>query len=137
MPGLSEALATNKVAMSIDGQWSNATLMADGVNIMLQRFPKMGEDAKTITIFGSIALMNTDKADEAFEFIKYMLTEIGACEPLFKSGLWLPTNMKEYNDDYIQSFITEQHPDNYYETIVKPMLDGTARVANCVCKEFQ
>ena len=126
MPGLSEALATNKVAMSIDGQWSNATLMADGVEYNVAALPKMGEDAKTVATFGAIALMNTDKADEAFEFIKYLLTEIGACEPLFKSGLWLPTNMKEYNDDYIQSFITEQHPDNYYETIVKPMLDGTA-----------
>ena len=55
-----------------------------------------------------------------------MLTEVGACEPLFLSGLWLLTNMKEYNDDYIKSVITQQHPANYYETIVKPMMDGTA-----------
>lgn len=126
MPGLSEALATGKVAMSFDGQWSNATLMSDGVEYNVAALPKMGEKAQTVATFGSIALMNTEKADAAFEFIKYMLTEVGACEPLFLSGLWLPTNMKEYNDDYIKSVITQQHPANYYETIVKPMMDGTA-----------
>ena len=126
MPGLSEALATGKVAMSFDGQWSNATLMSDGVEYNVAALPKMGEKAQTVATFGSIALMNTEKADAAFEFIKYMLTEVGACAPLFLSGLWLPTNMKEYNDDYIKSVITQQHPANYYETIVKPMMDGTA-----------
>lgn len=126
MPGLSEALATNKVAMCFDGQWSNATLMSDGVEYNVAALPKMGEEAKTVATFGAISLMNTEKADAAFEFIKYILTERGACEPLFKSGLWLPTNMKEYNDEYIKSFITDKHPANYYESIVKPMLDGTA-----------
>ena len=126
MPGLSEALATGKVAMSFDGQWSNATLMSDGVEYNVAALPKMGEKAQTVATFGAIALMNTEKADAAFEFIKYMLTEVGACEPLFLSGLSLPTNMKEYNDDYIKSVITQQHPANYYETIVKPMMDGTA-----------
>ena len=126
MPGLSEALATGKVAMSFDGQWSNATLMSDGVEYNVAALPRMGDKAQTVATFGSIALMNTEKADAAFEFIKYMLTEVGACEPLFLSGLWLPTNMKEYNDDYIKSVITDKHPANYYETIVKPMMDGTA-----------
>ena len=126
MPGLSEALATGKVAMSFDGQWSNATLMADGVDYNVAALPRMGEKAQTVATFGAIALMNTEKADAAFEFVKFMMTEVGACEPLFLSGLWLPTNMKEYNDDYIKSVITDRHPANYYETIVKPMMDGTA-----------
>lgn len=126
MPGLSEALATNKVAMCFDGQWSNATLMNDGVEYNVAALPKMGDKAQTVATFGAIALMNTEKADAAFEFVKFMMTEVGACEPLFLSGLWLPTNMKEYNDDYIRSVITDKHPANYYETIVKPMMDGTA-----------
>lgn len=126
MPGLSEALATNKVAMSFDGQWTNATLMNDGVEYNVAALPKMGDEPKTVATFGAIALMNTEKADAAFEFVKYILTEVGACEPLFKSGLWLPTNMKEYNDEYIKSIITENHPANYYEAIVTPMIDGTA-----------
>ncbi|MDL2301910.1 extracellular solute-binding protein [Lachnospiraceae bacterium OttesenSCG-928-D06] len=126
MPGLSEALATNRVAMSFDGQWSNATLMADDVEYNVAALPKMGAEGKTVATYGAICLMNTEKADAAFEFVEYMLTELGACEPLFKSGLWLPTNMKEYTDEYIQSIITEKHPKNYYESIVKPMIDGTA-----------
>ncbi len=127
MPGLSEAIATNKVAMCFDGQWSNASLMADEINYNVAALPKMGDRATTVATYGAISLMNTEKADAAFEFVKYMLTEVGACEPLFKSGLWLPTNMKEYNDEYINSIITDKHPSNYYETIVKPMVTNTAK----------
>lgn len=127
MPGLSESIATNKVAMSFDGQWSNASLMADGIEYNVAALPKMGKTPATVATYGAISLMNTDKADAAFEFIKYILTEVGACEPLFKSGLWLPTNMKEYNEEYLNSIITENHPSNYFESIVKPMIDGTAK----------
>ena len=127
MPGTSEALATNKVAMVFDGQWSNATFMSDEIEYNVAALPKMGDTPATVATFGAIALMNTEKADAAFEFVKYILTEVGACEPLFTSGLWLPTNMKEYNDEYLQSIITENHPANYYDSIVAPMLDGTAK----------
>ncbi|HJC56769.1 MAG TPA: sugar ABC transporter substrate-binding protein [Candidatus Eisenbergiella intestinipullorum] len=126
MPGLSEILATNKVAMSFSGQWDNATLMEDEVVYNVAAFPKMGEEAKTIITCAGISLMNTEKADAAWEFMKYLFTEVGANEPLYKSALWLPNNKKEYNDEYMKSCITDKHPSNYYETCVKPMLDGTA-----------
>ncbi|QHQ63228.1 hypothetical protein Ana3638_22650 [Anaerocolumna sedimenticola] len=126
MPGASEALTTNKVAMTFDGQWTNATLMADGVDYNVAALPKMGDQAKTTMTYGGISIMNTDKADAAWEFVKYILSK-GACEPLYKSGLWLPTNANEYTDEYIKSFITDKHPKNYYESIVAPMMDGTAQ----------
>ena len=126
MPGASEALTTNKVAMTFDGQWTNATLMADGVNYNVAALPKMGAEAQTTMTYGGISIMNTDKADAAWEFVKYILSK-GACEPLYKSGLWLPTNANEYTDEYIKSFITDKHPKNYYESIVAPMMDGTAK----------
>ncbi len=126
MPGLSESLATNKVAMSFDGQWTNATLMADEVSYAVAALPKMGDEAKTVMTYGAMSLMNTDKADAAFEFVKYILSETGVVAPLIESGLWLPTNMNEYNEEYITSLITDKHPQNYYESIVVPMVDGTA-----------
>lgn len=126
MPGVSEALTTNKVAMTFDGQWNNATLMADGVDYNVAALPKMGAEAKTTMTYGGISIMKTEKADAAWEFVKYILSK-GACEPLYKSGLWLPTNANEYTDDYIKSFITDKHPKNYYESIVAPMMDGTAQ----------
>jgi multiple sugar transport system substrate-binding protein len=126
MPGASEALTTNKVAMTFDGQWTNASLMSDEVNYNVAALPKMGDSAKTTMTFGGISIMNTEKADAAWEFVKFILSE-GACDPLYKSGLWLPTNAYEYTDEYIQSFITDKHPSNYYEAIVAPMLDGTAQ----------
>ncbi len=126
MPGLSEALSTNKVAMTFDGQWTNATLMADGIEYNVAALPKMGDQAKTTMTYSGISIMNTDKADAAWEFEKFLLSK-GSCEPLYKSGLWLPTTASEYTDEYIKSFITDKHPKNYYESIVAPMIDGTAQ----------
>ena len=128
MPGLSEAMATGKVAMAFDGQWSNATLMADEVVYNVAAMPKMGAEAKTTMTYGGLSIMNTDKKDAAWEFMKFLLGK-GACEPLYKSGLWLPTTKAEFSDEYVQTFITDKHPSNYYEAIVKPQMDGTAEPA--------
>lgn len=126
MPGTSESLATHKLAMCFSGQWDNEGFMNDELEYNVAALPKMGEKARTVATFGAISLMNTEKADAAFEFIKYMLTEMGALDPLTESGLLLPCNMKEYNEDYMASLITDRHPSNYYESIVKPLMDGTA-----------
>ena len=126
MPGLSESLATGKVAMAFDGQWSNATLMADEINYNVAALPKMGDTPATVMTYGGISIMNTDKKDAAWEFMKYLLSE-GACQKLYESGLWLPVTKAEFTDEYIQSIITDKHPSNYYETIIKPQMDGTAR----------
>ena len=45
----------------------------------------------------------------------------------YTSGLWLPTNMHEFSDEVISSYITDAHPSNYYETVVKAQMDGTAK----------
>ena len=126
MPGLSESIATGKVAMAFDGQWTNATLMADGVEYAVAAMPRMGDTPATVMTYGGLSIMNTDKKDAAWEFMKYLLSE-GACQPLYESGLWLPVTNAEFTDEYVQTFITENHPKNYYEAIVKPQLDGTAQ----------
>lgn len=125
MPGASEALATGKIAMVFDGQWNNATFMADELEYDVAALPKMGDIAKTSMSYGTLAVANGEHSAEGWEFLKYMLSE-GSCMPLFESGLWLPTNAHEYNEDFINSFITDKHPEHYYEACVKPMLDGTA-----------
>nr|WP_308627700.1 sugar ABC transporter substrate-binding protein [uncultured Eisenbergiella sp.] len=137
MPGLSEALVTGKVAMAFDGQWVNATLMADEVEYNVAALPKMGGDSgKTVMTYGGISIMNTDKKEAAWEFMKYLLSK-GACEPLYKSGLWLPTTKAELSDAYIKTVITDKHPSNYYEAIVKPQVDGTAEPSTAaVVKNF-
>lgn len=126
MPGLSEAIATGRVAMQFDGQWSNEALMSDDVSYDVAALPKLGDEAVTVATFGSVAVMNTDKSAAAWEFFKYLLSE-GAAMPLYESGLWLPTTAPEYTDEFITDFITDKHPSNYYEAIVVPMLDETAK----------
>ena len=100
--------------------------MADEVEYAVAAMPRMGDTPATIMTYGGISIMNTDKKDAAWEFMKYLLSE-GACQPLYESGLWLPVTNAEFTDEYVQTFITENHPENYYEAIVKPQLDGTAQ----------
>jgi multiple sugar transport system substrate-binding protein len=125
LPGLSEAIATNKVAMSIDGQWANQALMSDGVNYNVAALPKIGSEAKTIITCGAMTIANGDHQAEAWEFMKYFLSP-GALAPLEQSGLWLPTTNDRYTEEYLKSMITDKHPSNYYDAICLPMLDGTA-----------
>lgn len=122
----SSALATGKVAMVIDGQWSNNTLMADGLDYDVAALPKMDEKPATIVTYGVLCVMDTPKADAAWEFFKF-ISQTGAAEPLEKSGLWLPTTKTGLSEDYMNTIMTEAHPEHYYEAIVKPMLDGTAQ----------
>lgn len=126
MPDTSSALASGKVAMVIDGQWTNCTLMADELDYDVAVLPKMGEKPTTIVTYGVLCVMNTDKKDAAWEFFKYISAN-GAAAPLEKSGLWLPSAKSGLTEEYINSIMTENHPEHYYEAIVKPLLDGTAQ----------
>ncbi|MDO4293809.1 MAG: sugar ABC transporter substrate-binding protein [Eubacteriales bacterium] len=132
----SSALATGKVAMVIDGQWTNNTLMADSLKYDVAALPKIGEKAATIVTYGVLCVMDTSKADAAWEFFKY-ISKCGAAEPLEKSGLWLPTTKTGFSEDYMKSVMTPQHPEHYYDAIVKPMLDGTAQpMTSAAVKNF-
>ena len=126
MPGTSEALATGKVAMVIDGQWTNNTLMADGLEYNVAALPAMGEKPQTVVTYGVLCVMNTDKSDAAWDFFKY-ISATGAALPLEQSGLWLPSTKTGLTEEYMQKMLTDKHPSNYYDAIVKPMLDGTAQ----------
>lgn len=137
MPGTSEALATNKVAMTIGGHWENMTLMEDEINYNVAALPKMGDKSKTIITAAAISLMNTEKADEAWEFMKYLLTEPGLNKPLYECAVWLPNNKIEYSEEVMKSFVTDKHPSNYVETCIKPMIDGTAMMpTTAIVKNF-
>jgi len=125
-PGMSEVFATGKVAMIFDGQWSNAGLMADEVEYNVAPLPKIGEEARTIITHGGVGLLNTPHTQEGYEFLKYFYTEVGIFEIDYLSGSWLPTNMHEFSDEVISSYITDAHPENYYETVVTAQIDGTA-----------
>lgn len=125
MPGLSESIATNKVAMSINGQWTNSDLMADGVEYNVAFLPKIGSKAKTVMTAGCLSILDTPKKEAAWEFFKYMCSP-GAVSALEKSGLWLPSVKSGYTEEYLKEMITDKHPANYYESICLPMLDGTA-----------
>ena len=123
--GTTEALAANKVAMVIDGQWMNCTLMAEEIDYDVAALPKMGEQARTMVTYGTLCVMNTEKKDAAWEFFKY-ISACGSPYPLERDGLWLPSTKSGLSEDYIQKIMTENHPEHFYEAICKPILDGSA-----------
>lgn len=128
LPGSSEAFATGRIAMVIDGQWSNQGLMADEVEYDVCALPKIGDKARTIMTYGGVSLLNSAHTQEGYEFLKYFFSEVGIFKTDYTSGLWLPTNMHEFSDEVISSYITDAHPSNYYTTVVKAQIDGTAKV---------
>lgn len=125
IPSTSAALSTKKVAMVIDGQWSNNSLMTDGVDYDVAALPKIGATAKTVMTYGVLCVTNTPKQSAAWEFFKY-LTKTGAAKTLEQSGLWLPSTKDGYDKSYLSSIVTSKHPKHYYEAICQPMVDGTA-----------
>lgn len=122
--GTVEALAANKVAMVWDGQWTNCTLMAEEVEYGVASMPYL-KTPKTVCTYGVLCVMNTPNWEGAWEFFKF-IAATGAASPLERDGLWLPTTTTGFGEEYFQSIVTENHPENFYEAVCKPMIDGTA-----------
>jgi multiple sugar transport system substrate-binding protein len=135
MPGLGEAFLSGRVAMSLEGQWVNADLMADNVSYNVAVLPKI-KTSGTIAMSGALSVMNTPKKDSAWEFLKYVLAPGGGTS-LEKSGLWIPNNRGTLNDAYLKTVITDKHPKNQYDVFCAPLLEGTAKSQpNAVLKNF-
>lgn len=126
LPGTTEQIAAHKAAMVIDGQWYNATLMLEDIDYNVAALPKMGDNARTIRTCSALSIFDTEKKDAAWEVVKAIISDVGMCEALHQSGLWMPHNMLEYTDEYLQGMLTDKHPSNYYDAIIAPVLDGTA-----------
>ena len=135
LPGMSEAFLSGKVAMSIDGQWSNSSMMVDGVNYNVAPMPRIKQAGTTITA-GAVFVMNTPKKEAAWEFFKYILKP-GSIKPLEQSGLWMPNSRAELETSYLSTIITPRHPKNQYEAFYAPLIDGSCgRAVSGVIKNF-
>jgi multiple sugar transport system substrate-binding protein len=114
LPGMSEAFLSGKVAMALgEGQWTNASLMIDGVNYDVAPMPRIKQAGSTFTA-SAICVMNTPYKEAAWEFFKFILTP-GGIKPLEQSGLWMPNTKSELEPSYLNTIITSRHPKNQYD----------------------
>jgi multiple sugar transport system substrate-binding protein len=125
LPGGTEAYLTGKVAMSIDGHWSNDPFMADDVTYNVAALPKIKVPA-SIAVAGALSVLNTPKKEGAWEFFKY-ISRTGTMREMETSGAWLPVTKEGLTETYLKTIITPKHPSNYYGAFCAPMLDGTAK----------
>ncbi|MDR1901719.1 MAG: extracellular solute-binding protein [Treponema sp.] len=136
LPGMSEAFLSGKVAMALgEGQWTNASLMFDGVSYNVAPMPMIKQAGSTITA-GATCVMNTPKKEAAWEFFKFILTP-GSIKPLEQSGLWMPNHKSELEPSYLNTIITSKHPKNQYEAFYASLIDGSCgRAVSGVIKNF-
>jgi multiple sugar transport system substrate-binding protein len=136
LPGMSEAFLSGKVAMALgEGQWTNSSLMFDGVAYNVAPMPRIKQAGSTITA-GANCVMNTSKKEAAWEFFKFMLTP-GAIRPLEQSGLWMPNHRSELEPSYLNTIVTSKHPSNQYEAFYVSLIDGSCgRALPGVIKNF-
>jgi multiple sugar transport system substrate-binding protein len=136
LPGMSEAFLSGKVAMALaEGQWTNQSLMIDGVAYNVAPMPRIKQAGSTITA-GANCVMNTPKKEAAWEFFKYILIP-GSIKPLEQSGLWMPNHRSELEPSYLNTIITPKHPKNQYEAFYASLIDGSSgRAVSGVIKNF-
>ncbi|MFD0671408.1 ABC transporter substrate-binding protein [Cohnella sp. GCM10027633] len=114
MPDNHVRLQTRKVAMVLDGTWAlldltNNKQLNYGVGVL----PKLKEP-KTVILAGTTVVFNTTKhPTEALEF--YLYHNNPEQVDLYRTGLWMPTEDKYYNDEAaIKSWTdNEAHPPEF------------------------
>jgi multiple sugar transport system substrate-binding protein len=128
LPGNTEALQTKKIAMAVDGHWTNLNLMDSmskgqlnygvGVLPVMKGFPTSQIVAGILSI-----LSDTENLDESWILYKYFVNPESTL-PLIKDGLWLPMQKDWYiNDEYLDIWArTDNHPVGYEDACVKMML---------------
>jgi len=96
LPNNNIRLQTRKVAMVIDGTWSLLDMSQTDMNFGIGVLPKFKEP-KTMYIAGASVIFSTTKyPKEAIEFYKYHNNPQQV--DLYKIGLWMPVELKYYED---------------------------------------
>jgi multiple sugar transport system substrate-binding protein len=125
LPGGIENFLTGRVAMTIDGHWTNGSYIEEGVPYNVAALPKIKTPA-SLAVAGALSILKTPNRDGAWEYFKFLI-KAGSTKPLEETGVWLPVTKEGLSDAYLKTIITPKHPSNYYDAFCAPMLDGTAK----------
>lgn len=121
LPGGSTALASKKVAMIWDGQWSLMDMVANKVNFGVGIPPKMYDKPMTIALGEPVVVFSSTKhPKEAYELQKAFQNPEYTME-LIEGGLWMPVLKDWYEDEeLVGRWATgnDAHPEGYVDAIL-------------------
>ncbi|WP_274362803.1 ABC transporter substrate-binding protein [Paenibacillus thermotolerans] len=136
LPATSVRLQTRKVAMAIDGQWSILDFASSKLNFGIGVLPKLKEPKTMILGAPTVIFSTTKHPDEAIEF--YMYHNDPEQVDLYAQGLWMPLELKYYQD---QQFIdkwtkNDAHPPEYKEAVIDYTLEHAERSPSYTLKNW-
>lgn len=120
LPGISQALQTRQVAMSIGGQWENLAIGNAGVNYNIGVLPKMKRSVTSVFCGMFSILSSTKHPDESWALMKELISP-EACIDLIKTGLWMPSLKEWYtNPELIAKWAENNpnHPSGYKDAVI-------------------
>jgi len=138
MPGTDQALLTKKVAMVVDGQWSNLSIANAKVNYGVGVLPKIGNNTTTQVVCGMFSVFESTKyAEESWGLLKTLIDPESTMD-MNKGGLWMPSLKSYYTDpQLIEKWATgPAHPDGYKDAAIDMMLNHSVAGPTFYVKNF-
>jgi multiple sugar transport system substrate-binding protein len=126
-PSIPAQLASNRLAMAIEGQWALLDISQSEFDFGIGVLPSYGTPA-TASMGGAIGISaETEHVEEALELYTYQSdpTVVG----LFGAGLWMPVEEKYYTDDELIATWTDNdvHPEEYRTAVVDYTMSSSTR----------
>ncbi|SCY79265.1 ABC transporter substrate-binding protein [Alkaliphilus peptidifermentans] len=126
LPDTSIALQTNKIAMTIGGNWSLLDFAQQDFQLGIGIMPKL-DSCKTMVLSGGTAIFKTTKhPEEAWLLYRYLANPEVSLD-LHAGGLWMPILRDWYTDpQLIGKWATgnDAHPEGYTDAMMNQVLNN-------------
>lgn len=134
VPSTDTALLTNKVAMTIDGQWALQVLgqakIDQNLNYGIGVLPKFKVPATTNSGTGIVVFSTTKYPEEAKLFAEFINNPENSLD-FIQTGLWMPNQKNWYTDQALIDVWTGNnnayHPEEYKTAIIDYALNYTVQ----------
>ncbi len=138
MPGTDQALLTRKVAMVLDGQWSNQATATAKVNYGVGVLPKLKENPTTMVVCAMFSIFSSTKhAEDAWGLVKMLIDPESTME-LTKGGSWMPSLKSYYSDPaLVDRWATgPARPEGYKDAVIDMMLNHSVTGPTFTVKNY-
>jgi multiple sugar transport system substrate-binding protein len=134
VPATDTALMTNKVAMTVDGQWACQVLgqakIDKNLNFGIGVLPKLKDPVTTNSGTGIVVFNTTKHEKEAMEFARFVMSPENSLE-FINGGLWMPNQEDWYTDQSLIDKWTANnnafHPAEYKTAVIDYALNNVVQ----------
>ena len=129
-------LASQRVAMAIDGQWALLDLSQSKLKYNVGVLPRYDKPLTTLLGGANGIFISTPYKDVALELLVQLADPSQV--PLYSNGLWMPMDRKYYTDETAMSKWLKEgvHPSNYKTAVVAPTLSNSVVMPAYKIKNF-